>query len=368
MFTGRHIKGSRASIVANHAILVLSSAGVAVTGILSIAPLLGRPIPCSLGGSCGVVTSSEFGFVLGLPIAVLGLLMYLAVTLLTLLRLIVAGPDPRKCVPLFNLSYFLCFIGGLVSLGLTYVSIMVLEAICLLCVLSNVLVVALLAGHAFVRLGQSLSMPSTPRVAIVPLMMIAAGVFGGLSYTEPPAVPDAGNEQMALRMQIDDLAPPDSIRFGPESSSTRVILFLDVHCGPCTQAFGYLEKASKRGKGFLLIVRRFPLKRDGPGWRSAVLLESLRDQGEFRKVFRSVLSASPRSPRDVEGIVDSILPSTPGRRSNQVPIAESRVERDWACARELELAGTPSIVLIEDDGRRRIVGLPGLIEALNLSP
>lgn len=90
---------------------------------------------CGLG-DCEVVQTSSYAEVLGIPIAILGLLMYVALVALTIARLL----RPTLVVPVSMASMAIAGAGTLYSAWLTWVEIAVLEAICQWCVASAVAV------------------------------------------------------------------------------------------------------------------------------------------------------------------------------------------------------------------------------------
>lgn len=88
---------------------------------------------CGLG-DCEVVQTSAYAEVFGIPIAILGLLMYLALLALTLVRLL----RPALLVPASMTALAITGAGTLYSAWLTWVEIEVLEAICQWCVASAI--------------------------------------------------------------------------------------------------------------------------------------------------------------------------------------------------------------------------------------
>lgn len=127
-------------------LLALAIAGVAVAGYLSWVALdEDQEAVCSGVGDCQTVQSSEYSEIAGVPIAVLGLGMYLA-----LLALIAArrwwtglrGEEPPQA--LAGLTFALAFGGTLYSAYLTWLELFEIEAICVWCVGSAVIVTLLM--------------------------------------------------------------------------------------------------------------------------------------------------------------------------------------------------------------------------------
>ncbi len=127
------------------AIAGLALAGLVIAGYLAVVRALGEAPVCSTGG-CEKVQSSEYAEVLGIPVAVLGLLAYGAL-LATALR---AGPAAAAVGAGIALA-------GVAFAGyLLVVQIAVIEALCVWCLASDA-VMALVAPLAVWRLARESS-------------------------------------------------------------------------------------------------------------------------------------------------------------------------------------------------------------------
>jgi len=132
-------------------LLALSLLGVAIGGYLSWVALDdGAEAACSGVGDCHAVQGSDYAEVAGVPVALLGLAMYGGLAVLLAARRL--GPwraeparEPRV-LPVW--CFALAMSGVLFSAYLTYVELFVIDAICIWCVASAVLitVIALLAA------------------------------------------------------------------------------------------------------------------------------------------------------------------------------------------------------------------------------
>lgn len=124
------------------ALLVLAVAGTGVAAYLSWVAINDQEgLVCTGVGDCHTVQSSEFAEIGGVPIAVLGLGMY--VTLLALVaarrfwsRAAEAGVDR----PMASATFGVALSGALYSGYLTYLELFEIEAICAWCVTSAVIV------------------------------------------------------------------------------------------------------------------------------------------------------------------------------------------------------------------------------------
>ncbi len=121
------------------AVAVLALAGIGIAGYLTYAHYRGIAPVCTTGG-CEEVQTSEYADVLGIPVAVLGLVGYAALFVTALLR----APEAAAAGVAMAL-------GGLgFALYLIYVQVAIIEALCIWCLASDV-VMALLAVAAVLR-------------------------------------------------------------------------------------------------------------------------------------------------------------------------------------------------------------------------
>jgi uncharacterized membrane protein len=112
------------------AIGVVAVAGLAVSGYLTAVRAAGDDPACVVGGGCHTVQESEYSELVGIPVAVLGLVAYGALLVAALLP----GPVGRA------LGLFTALVGVGFSAWLTYAEVVLIEAICAWCVTSAALI------------------------------------------------------------------------------------------------------------------------------------------------------------------------------------------------------------------------------------
>jgi uncharacterized membrane protein len=135
--------------------LALAVAGLLVAGYLTIEHFTASAtLACPDTGvvNCTKVTTSEQSKVLGIPVAVLGLVFFVAMVLACLPRV---WRDQRPAVRYARLG--VAGLGVLFVFYLVYTELFVIDAICLWCTAVHVLTVALFAVIAF---GSALASPS----------------------------------------------------------------------------------------------------------------------------------------------------------------------------------------------------------------
>jgi len=127
-------------------LVAASSLGVAVSGYLATVHYSGAALFCAGEGGCSQVQSSRFAMVAGVPVALLGLLLYLALAGLGTWRAL-SGEATPILVPLA--LFGLALSGTLYSGYLTYLEVFVIGAVCLWCAASAILATAIAAIAAW---------------------------------------------------------------------------------------------------------------------------------------------------------------------------------------------------------------------------
>ncbi len=132
----------RAAVWRGRGLVVLAGLGVLVSGYLTWVHYSGKAALCTGAGGCEQVLTSRFAVVAGIPVALLGLGLYLTLLGLSLWRALArAGAPPLVPLALFGLA----LAGALYSGYLTYLELFVIRAICPWCVSSAVLLATLCA-------------------------------------------------------------------------------------------------------------------------------------------------------------------------------------------------------------------------------
>lgn len=126
-------------------ILVLSSLGLLDASYLTYKSLSGGGLACPLTGGCDIVTTSSYSKIAGVPIALLGVLFYLSVLILTALA--IKSRDSKYHEYVVYSSFF----AFLFSLYLVYVQLFVIRALCLYCMTSVLLVFLIFVSSLFLK-------------------------------------------------------------------------------------------------------------------------------------------------------------------------------------------------------------------------
>jgi uncharacterized membrane protein len=122
-------------------IRLLSLAGIGISGYLTWAHLAHQSVICGQSQGCDIVQQSVYSEIGGIPVALLGLLAYSALFLLTLVQH--RGPESvQDYVPLA--IFGVALVGVLYSAYLTYLELFVIYAICRWCVTQSVVITLIL--------------------------------------------------------------------------------------------------------------------------------------------------------------------------------------------------------------------------------
>ena len=111
----------------------LSLAGLGTSGYLTYSHYADQATVCAGIGSCELVQTSEYSEILGVPVALMGLLFFFGLGALSLLRVILWRGEIEWARPLaFSMT-----LGGTAFVSyLTYVELFVIDAICVWCVVT----------------------------------------------------------------------------------------------------------------------------------------------------------------------------------------------------------------------------------------
>jgi uncharacterized membrane protein len=137
--------GDTARLVLRAVIVPLALAGMGVSAYLSFVHFAGAPLYCTSSGGCHTVQSSEYAKVGGVPVALLGFVLYSTILVAGLVNLF--GPRSLSEVAPF-VVFGLSLSGILYSSYLTWLELYRIHAICVWCVASAGLMAALFLASA----------------------------------------------------------------------------------------------------------------------------------------------------------------------------------------------------------------------------
>ena len=118
-------------------ILIFGFVGIADAGFLTYKYYSGGTTVCPLTGGCDIVLGSDYAKVLGIPVALLGLLYYLTIFGLSIWVL------KKRDGTAFAFVYWLAAVALLASVYLLFIQFFILEYICIYCLASEALSAAI---------------------------------------------------------------------------------------------------------------------------------------------------------------------------------------------------------------------------------
>lgn len=120
--------------------------GLVVSGYLAYVKVFEKPIYCTPGlGDCATVNSSPWSELWGIPIAIFGLLSYIAVLFLVFVGPKIAFLTKYSAFFLLGIGTF----GFLFSLYLLYIELFILKTICQWCLVSAICMTAIFIASIF---------------------------------------------------------------------------------------------------------------------------------------------------------------------------------------------------------------------------
>lgn len=143
-------------------ILILSLVGFGFSGYLTYVHFNNDEGVCPIGGQCFDVWTSEYSTILGIPVALIGLTGYIAIFVLTFLRLYY--PDLSFVDKFPTYIFALTVIGTAFSIYLTAIEIFVIQAICDFCFSAFLIIIAILGLITYGVLKGSKGVPEKPRL------------------------------------------------------------------------------------------------------------------------------------------------------------------------------------------------------------
>jgi uncharacterized membrane protein len=121
---------------------IAALAGIGVAGYLTWAHYADSAVVCVAGGSCEKVQESEYASIAGVPVAVMGLAAYTAILSL------IAWDSPSARLSAATVA----LIGVLFSAYLLVLQLFVIDAICIWCLVNDVLIAPALAVLTALRM------------------------------------------------------------------------------------------------------------------------------------------------------------------------------------------------------------------------
>ncbi len=342
-----------------------------------------RPMFC-VGSGCDEVRSSSYAVAWGIPLPVYGVAMYAGLVLLSLAA-VWSGAGRRQAahfakVPELarNGTLFIAGAGFLVSLYLTGLEAFVIEAWCIWCVASALIITAVfgLSIWEVQRPSAPISYSASnftsngsgvlPRVKAHLAILACFGVLSVPAWwllTRPgePVGPTG-----VARENLERLHRADSHWIGPEGAELVLVEFADLQCGGCARAEAVLRQLRDRYRRRMrYTLRHYPLTTHHPhAWKAAEAAECASEQGKYWKAVETFFEH--QKELEPEGLK---------RHAKRIGLDEqafgecldsgrmaARVRRDKEDGAALGVRATPTFFL----GERPLTGVPTLAQFTEL--
>lgn len=324
--------------------LVTACIGLFIAAVLSVGHILDLPIPCGGGQGCDTVAAHPASKVFDVPIAFFGMLAYLTQVFLLGQRTI--GCRSR----LFFLA--LASLGTVVSAGLLLYAHWLIQATCLWCVASALMMsVQLGLGLLLIR---AKSAPVGPRPLVVWGLAFATalliGAQAGRMERLASAPPLAAESLAGVTARILD-DPLKSL--GPSHPAVTLVVFADLLCPACRQVMGsLLNYQQANAERVRLVYRHRPLwklKGHELSKAAAALSEIAAEEGKFWAFAEAVHGNRPVTRHDYLEIMSRLQldPSaSEARLNNPEDPAIVQVQRDMDLADRLGVTATPTFLVL----------------------
>lgn len=337
---------------------------------------------------CDRVNASEWSTAFGVPITLLGMGFYAGLAIASLVR----DEEARR---FHQLNLVFAIVNVLYSVFLAYISLVVVKALCVLCMsiyASNLLLLwAGIAGHRRqpgpwdpMELGASRDFVT---IAVVFLVTVAGGgfAFKAQQSQSVAAQVKSGNVDDAMlatlytepcgTVELDGTEPT----WGPPSARYAVVEWADYLCPHCAEASAHLKPFLAENKDVKLTFKVFPLTGEcsdvltRPGnhperCTAAFAAECARPQGKYFEMSQLLFENQGYfAPSDVEFMATQVgLDVATWKACMADPSTEASVRQDSVAGQLAGVRGTPTMLLKGTHGDAWILiqGGPEALEAV----
>lgn len=283
------------AILLNRISMLLAFAGIFVAGVLSLAHLMRREVPCGLEKGCEDVLNSSAAFWLGYPVAFYGLAGYVLLTFLAGMR---AMNGMKSSKGLVLAGVIVSGFGVAASGYLTYTALTKIKAVCPWCLTSAAIMVALFVVHLLMLKAPE---PEEGTADFDFKLMLGSGLatmvvlFGSVVVFPPrPLLAPPVPPEKLPTIPISDLVPPDAHIDGAPEAPVTIVEFADMTCPMCKAVFPQVRQIVQESKGKIrLVYRHLPLsevKEHELALPAAFVAELAAEKGKFWEFVTAIFS------------------------------------------------------------------------------
>lgn len=346
------------STLLNRILLVLGYGGMFIAGVLSLADMLNKDVPCGVDSGCAKVAHDPSAHMLGVPNAYLGFCAYAVLAGFATYREFVGngGRFPRLSI---TAGYVIAALGTMASIVLTFISITQIHATCKWCLASAATMTLTLLTYMALALRPE-SESTRPKGMVGPVfsaVLAVACLLGMAGMTKAFTTPMSETSPYSAE-DLTKLLGPDAHVRNPNGVVT-LVEFGDLDCPMCRKTFPQVEQLVDNSNGKLRYVfHNLPLYKNPehvgalPG---AVVAEMAAEKGKFYDYLSMVYGAQQSDEAPVATAADMInfgvrigldADTVKKRLVNENDPAFLRVKHDLDLARAYAVNVTPYFKVI----------------------
>ncbi|MHB8635404.1 MAG: vitamin K epoxide reductase family protein [Fimbriimonadaceae bacterium] len=368
--------------VLNRILLVLGYAGVFVAGVLSLAALLDKEVPCGGSGGCAAVAADASSHMFGFPNAYLGFVGYVLLAGLATYRELagMSGPKARFSV---TLGWAAAALGTIFSIWLTFISVTQIHQTCKWCLASAAIMTATLFAYMFLSQKLDSAPAAAPRslagLFLAPALAVASVAGIGVAMANFTAINLNSTDFRAG--DIPKLIGPDAHVKNPNGVVT-VIEFGDLDCPNCKHVYPQMEQMVLNSGGRLkLVFHNFPLytlPEHKGALAGAVVSEIAAEKGKFWDYLDAVYgngAADPNAPPpDANNMITFGVQLGLNRAELEKRIQDvndpafRRVKKDLDLAAEFNITQTPAFIVMAKGQKNANVAGSAIFDVLDAQP
>jgi len=364
------------AVLLNRITLVLGSIGLYVAMLLTLEKAMNITLPCGSGGGCAKVAEHPSGYFLTIPVAYFGLVGYLLLSLIAVLRF---NTDRANFRSLTVVATGLGAIGTLASLYLQLISFTVIHAVCPYCLTSAV-------AMTLIFVTQVLLLKETKK-ATDEQLVDTASPFKLLKLGLPlVALAVAGIQSTTLQSSLRGVAAFSESKlgglplignqphsFGDEKAPITIVEFADLGCPTCQKMAPQVKEFIEKYPGKVrLVYRHFLIDQHEMSPTAAAMAEIAADKGRFWDYTRALMAGMDGNEiHDVEPILSAARAAgldpkdmLPRLQDTNDPVYQ-RISDDRKVADAIGVKGTPTFILMvpgkdpqimQTEGFRQLMG------------
>lgn len=204
------------------------------------------------------------------------------------------------------------------------------------------------------------------------MALVAAVTFGGLCITRIRNSHPQGQSSTPLPVRAlpSDVEVADVVtgaRFqGTVTAPYTLVEFGDYQCGPCARTHQALKKLLPTFNGKVrLAFRHFPLQMHPFAREAALAAEAAGEQGQFWQMHDWLYEhQQDLNSKAVLNHAEALGLDMPRFHKSLQTTARKSLEKDLNTVKQLQLQGTPTLILCSSDNKMRIVSMAELQRGL----